>query len=229
MEKERVYKRIEAELLKDTEGKETGEVLAKFGTVGVIDLDGDVIEKGAIGSQAVKISAFGHTSWLGALPVGKGVTEEKDDDLLARMSFFMDTTHGADHFRTVKGLGELGEWSFGFDIMEQRQPTEEERQLGIRRVLKELDVFEVSPVLRGAGVDTQTLDAKCEACAVKTKEIVDDPCRKAKDALEAGEEEELEVEEPVVDDPETKALEEGKIELGRARLLLEKVDRRRSA
>lgn len=150
-----------------------GLVTARFGTSGVKDLDGDVIEQGAIGVQDIQVSQFGHASWAGGLPVGKGVTREDGDEMLADLEFFMETTHGRDHFETIKALGKLGQWSFGFEIKEERAPTEEERQLGIFRVLKKLEVFEVSPVLRGAGIDTATLDAKCDPCAVKAAAAAD--------------------------------------------------------
>ena len=137
-----------------------GLVTARFGTSGVKDLDGDVIEKGAIGVQEIQVSQFGHASWGGALPVGKGKTREDGDEMLADLEFFLETTHGRDHFETIKQLGSLGEWSFGFDILEERAPTKEEREVGINRILKKLEVFEVRPVLSGAGIDTATLDAK---------------------------------------------------------------------
>ena len=158
------HKRITAEIKGD--GDE-GLVTARFGTSGVKDLDGDVIEAGAIGVQEVQVSQFGQASWAGGLPVGKGVTREDGDEMLADLAFFMGTTHGRDHFETIKQLGKLGEWSFGFDIKEERAPTEEERQVGIVRVLKKLEVFEVSPVLRAAGIDTATLGAKCDSCGVE--------------------------------------------------------------
>ncbi len=141
-----------------------GLVTARFGTSGVRDLDGDVIEAGAIGEQDIQVSQFGHSSWMGGLPVGKGTTREDGDEMLADLAFFMDTTGGRDHFETIKQLGKLGQWSFGFEIKEERAPTEEERQLGINRVLKVLEVFEVSPVLRAAGIGTGTVDAKCDSC-----------------------------------------------------------------
>ena len=140
-----------------------GLVTARFATSGVKDLDGDVIEKGAIGVQDIQVSQFGHASWMGGLPVGKGSTREDGDEMLADLKFFMATQHGRDHFETVKALGKLGQWSFGFEIKEERSPTEEERQIGIVRILKKLEVFEVSPVLRGAGIDTATIDAKAAA------------------------------------------------------------------
>jgi hypothetical protein len=142
-----------------------GVVVAQVATFGVKDLDGDVIEPGAIGTQRVRISAFGHESWNGALPVGTGTINEENGAAVARLNFFMDTTHGLAHFETIKGLGSLAEWSIAFDVVSRRAPTEEERGLGVRRVLKKLKVHEVSPVLRGAG-STRTLDVKCDACGV---------------------------------------------------------------
>lgn len=147
--------------------EDEGVVEARFATLGVKDLDGDIIELGAFGKQKVKVSAYGHSSWGSALPVGVGMTREKDSEAIADLEFFMGTTHGRDHFETIKGLGELGEWSFGFDVLEEAAPDEEQRQAGVRRILKKLKVFEVSPVLRGAGVDTQTLSVKCDQCAAK--------------------------------------------------------------
>lgn len=154
-------------LVVEVKNESEGVVRARFATLGVKDLDGDVTEPGAFGKQRVKVSAFNHGSWGSGLPVGVGQIQEKGDEVIADLKFFMDTTHGRDHFETVKGLGDLGEWSYGFDVAESRQPTEEERQKGVRRVLKQLKVFEVSPVLRGAGVGTATLGVKCDACAAK--------------------------------------------------------------
>lgn len=145
--------------IKETDD-EKGTVLAAFAKLGVKDLDGDLTERGAFGEQKVRVSSFGHRSWGGELPVGRGRIYEKGDEALAELSFFMDTTHGRDHFRTIKGLGDLGEWSYGFDVAEEAAPDEEQRQQGIVRILKRLVVHEVSPVLRGAGVGTRTLAVK---------------------------------------------------------------------
>lgn len=143
-----------------------GEAVVRFATLGVVDLDGDIIEPGAIGRQRVKVSAFGHTSWGGALPVGAGETRESGDAAIADVRFFLDTQHGRDHWETVKGLGDLQEYSFGFDVLEEARPSEEQRAAGAKRVLKRLTVHEVSPVFRGAGVGTGTLamKARCTDC-----------------------------------------------------------------
>lgn len=152
-----------------------GRVEARFATLGVKDRDGDVILPGAFGVQEVRVSAFGHTSWGGALPVGKGRIRESGNEALADLQFFMETTPGRDHFNTIRGLGELGEWSFGFDILEEGAPDEDQRAAGVQRILRKLDVHEVSPVLRGAGIDTATLGVKCDACRARERQGEDGP------------------------------------------------------
>jgi hypothetical protein len=149
-----------------------GLVEAVFATLGVIDKDGDVITKGAIPSgDKVTISAYGHKSWEGALPVGMGTITEVGDEAIVSAKFFMDTDQGADTYRTVKGLGELGEWSFGFDILESENGQHDGKGV---RVLKSLRIFEVSPVLQGAGIGTHTVAMKgapCPACGRKDPDM----------------------------------------------------------
>ena len=135
-----------------------GEVTAVFSTLGVVDSDGDVTRKGAFTDGApVVISAYGHASWGGALPVGKGVIRADDTQAVLEGQFFMDTTPGADTFKAVKNLGELGQWSYGYDVTEVAYGEHDGQKV---RFLDALKVFEVSPVLVGAGVGTQTLSAK---------------------------------------------------------------------
>lgn len=135
-----------------------GIVRAVFATLNVIDHDGDVTLPGAFKQgQAVRISAFEHGSWGGLLPVGRGTISEEGDEAIVEAQFFMNTDHGRNTFHTVKGLGDLAEWSYGYETIES-----EAGQLGGQdvRFLKEQNVIEVSPVLLGAGIDTRTLDAK---------------------------------------------------------------------
>jgi HK97 family phage prohead protease len=135
-----------------------GEVSAVFSTFNVIDKDGDVTEPGAFtDGQEVLISAYGHSSWGGVLPVGKGTIRQTDDEGIFDGAFFMDTTQGRDTFEVVKQLGPKGEWSYGFDVVEESFGKFDDRDV---RFLKRLDVHEVSPVLIGSGVNTRTLATK---------------------------------------------------------------------
>ena len=135
-----------------------GLVEAVFATLGVIDADGDVTVPGAFeDGAAVRISAYGHESWLGALPVGRGVIRADNRQAVLDGQFFLGTTHGRDTFETVKQMGDLQEWSYGFDVVKWSQGEFEGRDV---RFLEGLKVHEVSPVLLGAGVDTRTLSVK---------------------------------------------------------------------
>jgi phage head maturation protease len=65
-----------------------------------------------------------------------------------------------DTFKTIKGTGELQEWSYGFNVLETGEVTEAMRQAGVWRVIKKSEVYEVCPVMLGAGVGTETVDIK---------------------------------------------------------------------
>ena len=135
-----------------------GRVTAVFSTLDVIDHDGDVTRPGAFEKDApVRISAYGHSSWGGALPVGKGTIRESGDEVIADLQFFLDTTAGKDTFTVVKELGEAQEWSYGFDVERCSFGDHEGRPV---RFLEKVKVHEVSPVLLGAGLGTRTVSAK---------------------------------------------------------------------
>lgn len=138
-----------------------GLISAVFATMGVKDHDGDFTLPGAFEDGAeVIISAYGHKSWMGVLPVGQGIVRVEKDKAILEGEFFVDTPNGAETFGVIKRLGKKQEWSYGFDVLETGELTEDLRQKGVWRVLKKLKVYEVSPVLVGAGVDTMTLSAK---------------------------------------------------------------------
>jgi HK97 family phage prohead protease len=135
-----------------------GEVRAIFATFNTIDSDGDVTLPGAFADGAeVPISAYGHTSWQGMLPVGKATIRQNSKQAVLEGRFFMDTAHGRDAFLTVKELGELGQWSYGYDPVKFSFGEHDGQQV---RFLEQQKVHEVSPVLVGAGVGTRTLSAK---------------------------------------------------------------------
>jgi hypothetical protein len=138
-----------------------GLVTAVFATFGVVDSDGDLTARDAFteGAEA-PISSYGHTSWNGALPVGKGRIRTTDTEAIVEGQFFMDTTHGRDAFLTVKQLGSLGQWSYGFDTLDSEPTTFKGRSA---RLLKRQLVHEFSPTLLGAGVNTRTLATKGSA------------------------------------------------------------------
>jgi hypothetical protein len=144
----------------EIKSEDKGEVTALFSTLSVKDSDGDVTVPGAFEDGAnVVISAYGHTSWSGALPVGAGKIRTTKTEAILDGQFFLDTKAGADTFVTVKELARrgLGEWSYGYDAVKYSFGEHEGERV---RFLEQLKVHEVSPVLLGAGVNTRTLAAK---------------------------------------------------------------------
>lgn len=135
-----------------------GLVTAAFCTFDVVDHDGDIIERAAIPDGApIRVSAYGHKTWEGALPVGKGVIRTTPTEAIAELQFFLKTTDGSDTFEVVKEMGDLQEWSWGFDVLASEPTTVDGRK--VRRI-KRTQVHEVSPVLLGAGIGTRTLAVK---------------------------------------------------------------------
>lgn len=141
---------------------EKGEVEAIVATLGVVDHDKDVIAPDAIRHGAkVKLSSYAHDTVLGGnAPVGKGVIHVDGQRAILRGQFFMSTQRGREAFETVKALGPDGEWSVGFATRRLGDLTDEWKSKGAERVLAAIDVFEVSPVLRGASLYTGTLAIK---------------------------------------------------------------------
>ena len=135
-----------------------GLVTAIFSTFNVIDHDGDVVLPGAFKNMAaVRIGAFAHTSWTGALPVGKGVIVTTSTEAILEGKFFLDTTHGRDTFVTVSELGAMGEWSYSLENIVAKRGTWGGKPA---RIISSVEVTEVCPVLRGASLGTGTLSTK---------------------------------------------------------------------
>ena len=141
------------------EGDE-GTFTARIATLMVVDSDGDLTKSGAFPEgKELLVSAYMHGSWMGALPVGKAVIHEDGDEVIAEGSFNLSTETGKEHYEAVKFTGDLQEWSYGFLPLKWEDQTIEGQKV---RVLTKVDPFEISPVLKGAGVGTATLAIKSE-------------------------------------------------------------------
>ena len=132
--------------------------LARIATLNVVDSDGDITLPGAFGEQLVKV--LPSHDWM-ALPLGKARIFEKGDEVLAEFKINLETSSGKDWHSALKfdladGKG-LIEWSYGFTIVESDSETRDGDRV---RILKKLNVHEVSPVMLGAGVNTGTVAIK---------------------------------------------------------------------
>jgi hypothetical protein len=144
--------------IKDADKGTFAALIAQFN---VVDTDGDVTNSGAFPEgKAVPVSSYGHTSWEGQLPVGTATLRQTRTEAIAEGRFYLDTSGGKDTWATLKAMqsdGHPSEWSYGYDATEYSFGEFEGQRV---RFLKAVDVFEVSPVLRGAGIGTRTLSVK---------------------------------------------------------------------
>lgn len=140
---------------------DTGSFVAIFSTFNVVDKDNDLTLPGAFADGAkVPVSAYGHSSWEGKLPVGIAEIKQTQVEAQAHGQFFMDTDDGRNTHKAVKSLhgAGLGEWSYGYEPQEFHF-GEHDGKSDVRFLTK-VGVFEVSPVLQGAGVGVRTLSVK---------------------------------------------------------------------
>lgn len=134
---------------------EPGEFIAKFAKLNVIDLDGDVTVPGAFHQgQEVIIEPWNH-SW--DLPAGKGVIQSDEEWAWVDGKFILETQVGKENYLTVKELGPLAEWSYTFNVLEADPGNFQGERV---QFLKDLDTIGVSPVTRGAGIETHTVSIK---------------------------------------------------------------------
>ncbi len=134
----------------------SGEFEAVFSTLNVIDKDRDVTLPGAFTEgEEVRISYWAHR-WED-LPVGKGVITANEREAVVKGKFFIDTEAGRETYQTVKNLGRLQEWSYGYDVLDESFGEFAGERV---RFLRKLKVYEVSPVMLGAGINTRTTAIK---------------------------------------------------------------------
>ena len=139
-----------------------GKVQAVFSNFNEVDSDGDVVLPNSIksgyGERGVAM-VWAH-DWKDV--IGRGEIKQDDHRAVFEGQFIMDTDRGRDAFNTVKAMGDLQQWSFGYEVMESENGTfkkDNEEEVEVR-YLNEVKVWEVSPVLVGANQNTETVLVK---------------------------------------------------------------------
>lgn len=142
--------------------EDNGTVSAVFSVFNEIDSDNDVVLPNSIksgyGDKGVAM-VWGH-DWKNI--IGKGQIIQDDDKAIFKGQFNLNTTAGKEAYETVKAMGDLQQWSFGFEVNDSeigmfKKENGEEKEV---RYLKDLKVWEVSPVMVGANQNTYTVAVK---------------------------------------------------------------------
>lgn len=170
------------------------------------DSYGDIIEPGAFTETIKKREETGHpfplcfnhdfSAVIGA--VDSIEDSEKGPYIKAH---FLDTQQAQD-VRKMLLSGAIYQFSFAYDVLEARRPTEEEKKLGIGTVLEKLEVFEISVVTVPANqnaVATEVKSAEPETKAGKRNSKADeDVIRQIRDLAQSllDEDDDIKPEEP---------------------------------
>lgn len=137
---------------------DAGTFEAVIATLGVIDHDGDIVERGALaGKTAMIVPAHQqHT-----IPLGKVRIEERGNDVVAVGSFNLSIQAAKEWHEALKfDLAHppaVQEWSWGYNPVDATMDMVDGERV---RRLKNVDFIEASPVLRGASIGTRTLAVK---------------------------------------------------------------------
>ena len=130
---------------------EVGKVAGFFSTYDKEpDSYGDIIEPGAFTETIEKRKATGHPFPLcfnHDFDKVIGTVDKIDDKDVGPYieATFLDTEK-AQEVRTMLKSGAIYQFSFAYDVLQRRDPTEEEKAAGIMNVLQKIELFEVSIV-----------------------------------------------------------------------------------
>tara|TARA_R100000742_G_scaffold2755_1_gene567 strand:+ start:48 stop:836 length:789 start_codon:yes stop_codon:yes gene_type:complete len=159
MKLNRDYKEVKFLTTDESEGK----VEAVFSVFNEIDSDGDVVLpksiKSGYGDRGVAM-VWAH-DWKDV--IGRGEIVQDDHRAVFKGQFIMDTERGRDAFKTVQAMGDLQQWSFGYEVLDSEIGLHQKDNQEVEvRFLKDVKVWEVSPVLVGANQNTETVMVKNE-------------------------------------------------------------------
>jgi len=143
-----VYKKSPIELKEEGDTRYLEAVFSLFDT---IDSDQDVTKQGALrsGYTGNKVPLVWNHDW--SKVIGRGVIET-DNQKAVFKGYFLNTESGKEAYETVKQMQDMQQFSYGFQVLDSEKGThiDSKGQEVPVRILKDVKVWEVSPVLVGA-------------------------------------------------------------------------------
>lgn len=152
---------MQTKMMTITEMDEAGKGLAVLARMDEIDHDGDTYAAGAFAWKGDQWAPLLPAHDRSKMPFGKARVFEQGSTAFAELHLNLETQAGRDWHAALKfdlANGKaVQEYSYGFDVIDADYRIEPDKRT---RVLKRLDVHEVSTVVRGAGLGTGTLSMK---------------------------------------------------------------------
>ena len=142
------FKNAPIELKEDGDKRYIEAVFSLFDT---IDSDNDVTKANALrsGYTGNKVPLVWNHDW--SKVIGRGVIET-DNQKAVFKGYFLNTEAGKEAYNTVKEMQDMQQFSYGFQVMKSSKGThiDSKGEEVPVRVLEDVKVWEVSPVLVGA-------------------------------------------------------------------------------
>ena len=142
------YKNAPIELKEDGDNRYIEAVFSLFET---IDSDNDVTKANALrsGYTGNKVPLVWNHDW--SKVIGRGIIET-DNQKAVFKGYFLPTEAGKEAYETVKAMQDMQQFSYGFQVMksEKGKHIDSKGEEVPVRVLQDVKVWEVSPVLVGA-------------------------------------------------------------------------------
>ncbi len=142
------FKNAPIELKEDGDKRYIEAVFSLFDT---IDSDNDVTKANALrsGYTGNKVPLVWNHDW--SKVIGRGIIET-DNQKAVFKGYFLDTEAGKEAYETVKAMQDMQQFSYGFQVMKSskgKHIDSKGEEVSVR-VLEDVKVWEVSPVLVGA-------------------------------------------------------------------------------
>jgi HK97 family phage prohead protease len=142
------FKNAPIELKEDGDKRYIEAVFSLFDT---IDSDNDVTKSNALrsGYTGNKVPLVWNHDW--SKVIGRGIIET-DNQKAVFKGYFLNTEAGKEAYNTVKEMQDMQQFSYGFQVMKSSKGThiDSKGEEVPVRVLEDVKVWEVSPVLVGA-------------------------------------------------------------------------------
>jgi HK97 family phage prohead protease len=180
------YKNAPIELKEDGDTRYIEAVFSLFET---IDSDNDVTKANALrsGYSGNKVPLVWNHDW--SKVIGRGIIET-DNQKAVFKGYFLETEAGKEAYETVKAMQDMQQFSYGFQVMKSEKGShiDSKGEEVPVRVLQDVKVWEVSPVLVGAQQNSfvQALksglepyddpDEKIDEIDTEFEEVKDDEC-----------------------------------------------------
>lgn len=137
-----------------------GAVQAVFSTFDVLDKGRDIVKRSAFADlDGAEVPLIWAHDWA-SMAVGKGTIRVQPKQAVFDGAFHLQTETSREAYATVKAMGALQEYSYGFEIAPDGWQMDEADDGPVRLITRIGRVFEVSPVLVGMGEGTRTLAIK---------------------------------------------------------------------